>query len=146
MVVDHKSKWLAAAPIRDKSASSVANALKSCIIPNLLRIPTNVLTDNGLEFKGKETEDILANYGINHIYSSPYNPASNGAVERVNRTLINTIKALTNDLRVWNKILPKAIVVYNNTIHSKLHASPSEFLLKNEFGPCLLYTSDAADE
>ena len=51
VVVDHFSKWGTAIPIRNKNAATITKAFKSQVLPNLVRIPQNVLTDNGLEFK-----------------------------------------------------------------------------------------------
>ena len=130
VAIDHYSKWITAIPIRNKSAATVSNVSKNRIIPNLLRIPKNIITDNGLEFRAQETENVLAEYGIRHIYSSPYNPSSNGSVERANRTLINMMRALVTDISEWDKYLARAVILYNSTYHTQLGCSPSDCLIK----------------
>ena len=129
VVVDHASKWLAAAPVKNKTSSVIAKVLKYQIIPSLVRTPNSIISDNGLEFKGGETEAVLEEFNIRHIYSSPYSPQSNGAAERMNKTLIDIIRAQVDDITEWDKILPKSIKIYNSTYHSNLKCSPSEFLL-----------------
>ena len=46
---------------------------------------------------------------IEKVKSTPYTPASNGAVERVNRTIISLLKGLQTDQTEWDDNL--AIVV-----------------------------------
>lgn len=132
VIIDHCSKWMTAVPVTNKSSISVAKSLKYKIIPNLLRVPENILSDNGLEFRGKETEEVLREFGIKHLYSSPYSPASNGGVERINRTLINLLKGLNSNTSKWDDFLTKAIIIYNNSYHSQLKCSPADYLLKME--------------
>ena len=88
-LVDHWSKWLACVPIRNKQAKTVSISLEQRILPMLPCIPTRLLSENGHEFTAGDFEDVLGKYNIQHICSSSYKPASNGAVERVNRTVID---------------------------------------------------------
>ncbi|MBE6312226.1 MAG: IS481 family transposase [Bacteroidales bacterium] len=46
-----------------------------------------ILSDNGLEFKNNEVHNYLNNIGIKHKFIKPYNPRTNGMVERVNRII-----------------------------------------------------------
>ena len=133
VVVDHYTKWLSAVPLKNKTGKSVANALRYRILPNLPRIPDRVLSDNGLEFTAEETENVFIEFGIKHIYSTPYSPASNGAVERANKSLKDLIKASTNDPCDWDKVFPKILVNYNNSYHSQIKCSPSDKILMKEY-------------
>ena len=130
VIVDLFSKWAMAIPIKKKTASVVSRVLRDQVIPAMLRKPETILSDNGPEFRGVETEQTLAEFNITHVYSSPYCPSSNGGVERLNRTLIGMIKALSETVSDWDEALGKAVHTYNNTYHSQLKAAPSECLLK----------------
>merc|ERR1711888_127926 len=44
--------------------------------------PTTLVSDNGPQLVSKEFEDHLANWGVKHLVSPPYHPASNGLAER----------------------------------------------------------------
>ena len=129
VAVDHYSKWLSAVPLKDKTAESVAIALRRNIIPALPRLPKHILSDNGREFKAQRVDEVLREFDIRHLYSSPYHPSSNGAVERINRTLKDTLKAIIEQPNMWDRALPKAIVNYNNSMHSQLKCSPSDMLM-----------------
>ena len=88
LVVDHFSKWAAVHPIRDKQGSTVARVFEHQVLPSLPAKPSRLLTDNRLEFVSETFNEVLVRYGISHIYSTPYHPSSNGAVEQLNRTII----------------------------------------------------------
>ena len=130
-VIDHCSKWLIAVPIKSKSSQTIANALKRQVFPNLVRVPERILSDNGTEFRGQETEQVLQSYNIDHIYASPYCPQSNGAIERINQTILALLKALTGEVSDWDLNLSKAIVTYNSTYHSQIKSSPAEYIMNN---------------
>ena len=132
MVVDHNSKWLCAVPIKDKKAVTVGKAFEMQVLSALLRIPEKILTDNGPEFASAFFNELLDRYGIQHVYSTPYHPARNGAVERINRTIISFISGLATQSPSWDLSLPRAVSYYNTTLHSELGDSPADYLLKQQ--------------
>jgi hypothetical protein len=130
VVVDHFSKWLVCVPIKNKQANHVASALEHRILTSLPGRPRRILTDNGKEFTAREFEHVLDRHDIQHVYSSPYKPSSNGAVERTNRTVIQLLRCLGSQSDVsWDIHLTKAVLNYNHSWHSQLLMSPSKFLL-----------------
>ena len=52
--VDHFTEFLAAVPIRNKRAATVANALQNQVLPFLPRVPGRILSDNWPEFSSQE--------------------------------------------------------------------------------------------
>ena len=130
VATDHYSKWVSAAPLRNKNGSLVAKIMEEKILTSLTAKPEKILSDNGKEFKAREFEQLLISYGIKHIYSTPYKPSSNGAVERVNRTIIQILKGLVNSPTDWDKELPRTLMIYNNTLHAENKKSPSDCLLE----------------
>lgn len=131
VVVDHCSKWLSAEPLRDKRGKTVASAFEHKILPRLCRCPDRLLSDNGPEFCSDAFESVLDKYGISHVFSTPYHPSSNGAVERANRTLLGLLR-MSEEQLVWDQALPKAVITYNHTVHRELQMSPSQWLLAKE--------------
>ena len=129
MAVDHKSKWVTAVPIRDKTSRTVASALETRVLTSLLKIPCRILSDNGPEFIGMEFKDVLNRYGIKQVYTTPNHPPSNGACERVNRTIGEFLRSVTSLREIWDENLPKVVVDYNHTWHSELETSPADYLL-----------------
>ena len=129
VVVDHFSKWLSVIPIKDKRSETVASMMKYRVLPMLPCIPDRILSDNGPEFRGKEFENLLEEAGIKHVFTTPYQPSSNGAAERVNRTVIQILRSLVRDSSTWDDVLPKAVVIYNNTYHESIGRTPSQMIL-----------------
>ena len=128
VVVDHYSKWLAVAPLKDKRGPTVAEAFEHRILPSLVRCPERLLSDNGPEFCSTPFSRVLDRYGIEHTFATPYRPSANGAVERVNRTLAGLLRSLSQDGEEWDRVLAKATLTYNHTIHREIKVSPSECL------------------
>jgi transposase InsO family protein len=46
-----------------------------------------LLTDNGVGYRSHQWADLCAELGVRHTRTKPYHPATNGKVERFNRTL-----------------------------------------------------------
>ena len=131
VAIDHFSKFLFAIPLKDKRAFSVVKAVREQILPHILKIPHRILTDNGPEFRSSEFNDILENFNIKHIYSTRYKASGNGAVERSNRTITELLKGLINENPTsWDIELPKAVIIYNNTLHSQLGTTPAQYILE----------------
>lgn len=130
VVIDHCSKFLMAVPLKDKKSVSVCKALKTQIFPRMVKLPSRVLTDNGPEFRSAEFENTLSEVNISHIYSTRYRGQSNGAVERANRTITEFIRGIVEeDNSKWDVAINRAVIVYNNTWHSVIGDTPSNFLL-----------------
>ena len=68
-------------------------------------------TDNGTEFKNAELKTFLENEGIKQIFSRPYNPQSNGAVEVVDKSVK---KYLANEYQIQKKNLILNLVQKNS--------------------------------
>ena len=54
---------------------------------SLLGIPSVIISDNGPQFIGKAYQQMVKEYGISHITSSPHHPKSHGFIERMIRTV-----------------------------------------------------------
>ena len=128
VLVDHNSKWLTVVPIRNKCSSTMVKAFENVMLPSLLKLPRKLLTDNGSEFNSAEFKVLLDRYSITHVNSTPYKASSNGAVERVNRTVGEFLRSMSTDAS-WESKLTQAVVTYNNTRHRELGMSPAAYLL-----------------
>ncbi len=69
--------------------------------------PKEILTDHGSEFVNSILTTLLSKLGCNHRLTSAYHPRKNGATERLNQTLINILKKLTEENQSnWDILLP----------------------------------------
>lgn len=88
VAINHFSKWAVVKPLKDKMAKSVSESFEQRVLLSFTRMPSRILSDNGKEFRSSFFNEILEKYGIGYIYSNPYKASLNGAIERVNRTLL----------------------------------------------------------
>ena len=69
--------------------------------------------DNGSEYTSKEFEDYLKKNGIRHECTVPKTPEQNGVAERMNRTLVENVRAMLSDSKFWAEALSTASYVRN---------------------------------
>ena len=63
--------------------------------------------------------------GINMSNTTPYHPMGDGQVERMNRTLINMLKSLSETAKMnWKDHLPQLMFAYNSTLNHATGYSP----------------------
>ena len=87
-----------------------------------------VLSDNGPEFRGAPFKELLRRYGIEASYSIPYRPQTNGAVERLNRTVKEKLATVCHrDTHHWDKEVYKVMAQYNRMPHRETGKAPSSF-------------------
>ena len=60
-------------------------------------LPEQVVSDNGPQFTSEDFKLFMQSNGIKHLRSTPYHPASNGAVERLVRSFKEAMKAGRHD-------------------------------------------------
>ena len=131
-VVDHYTKWVTMVPLWNKKGVTVAKTFERVVMPSLTRKPNTILSDNGPEFRSECFKEMLAEYGIEHVFTTPYKPSSNGAVERVNRTMVQFLKGLLSYGKDWEDELTRALLVYNGTYHGEIKASPCDKVLTEQ--------------
>ncbi|GFV85923.1 retrovirus-related Pol polyprotein from transposon TNT 1-94 [Trichonephila clavipes] len=64
-----------------------------------------IRTDNGLEFANEQLDTYMANSGIFHEKTIPYNSESNGKAERANRVLLERARSLSYE-KIENNSIP----------------------------------------
>ena len=79
----------------------------------------NFRTDNGGEYTSTEFENYLKKEGIEHQYTIPKTPQQNGVSERMNRTLVETVRSMLSDSglphRFWAEALSTAAYLINRS-------------------------------
>ena len=79
-IIGHLTGWPEAFPIPDKLADTIVSTFLNQYLP-VYMCPRYILSDNGMEFKNHLMDQVLQQLGINHIFSAPYHPQSNGKLE-----------------------------------------------------------------
>jgi hypothetical protein len=96
--LDDYSKLSVVRPVRYKS--EVAATIMSTIAQLQLQSGFTVKavhTDNGGEYTSTQLSEYFSQKGIVHETTVPYSPEQNGAAERLNRTLMERVRAMLQD-------------------------------------------------
>lgn len=89
-VVDyHGSRLVALKPLAWPTAAAVTNAMERAFERH--GKPERILTDRGTVFRANVFEKMLASRGVKHTLTRPCHPWTNGRIERLFRTLKETI-------------------------------------------------------
>ena len=79
----------------------------------------SIRTDNGGEYVSNEFQDYLRTEGVKHERSISKNPEQNGVAERMNRTLVETVRSMLADSklpkRLWAEALLTAVYLRNRS-------------------------------
>ncbi|KAG7297849.1 hypothetical protein JYU34_018592 [Plutella xylostella] len=126
ILVDSTSKWIEATNMTNTSAASVIKWLRE--IWARFGIPKQLVSDNGPPFTSVELKTFLENNHVEHIFSAPYHPASNGAAESAVKICKNVLrKAILQKVDI-EVALCRFLLTYRNTAHNTTGDSPSKIL------------------
>ena len=108
-------------------------------------VPTTLVSDNGPQFSSQDFKDKMLKWGIKHVFSPPYHPASNGAAERAVQLFKDRLYKMNISARPVELFLALAYIgkVHGLTPHSSTDRCPYE-LVKQGPLPSLFptFTSD----
>ncbi|MBW0477277.1 hypothetical protein O181_016992 [Austropuccinia psidii MF-1] len=85
---------------------------------------SNLISDNGSEFKNTDLQNFFKSKRINHLTSAPYTPVQNTFAKRGNQTTVNKSRFLLLnsglDLTYWEEAENTAVYFENLTPHKSL--------------------------
>lgn len=90
LVVDYFSRYVEIAQLSPTRSSDVIVHLKSMFSRH--GVPFQLLSDNGPQYSGHEMKQFAADYGFEHVTSSPKYPQGNSEAERAVQTVKNLLK------------------------------------------------------
>ena len=127
VICDYASRYPEAFPLRNITASAIAQALLQLI--SRVDIPNEILTDQGTAFLSKTMKQVYSLLGIRGIRTTPYHPQTDGLVERYNRTLKSMLKKFVADNgKDWDQWLPYLLFAYREVPQASTGFSPFELL------------------
>lgn len=128
---DDLTKYSYAVPISNHEAQTIATELSKFI--TLFGIPKTILSDQGSDFTSQLMRNVSKLFQTKHIFSSPYHPQTNGALERSHLTLKDYLKHYINEKQNdWDSFIPFAMFAYNCHIHTSTGYSPYQVLFGNK--------------
>ena len=112
---DHFTKWIEGVAVTTKEAMLVANVIVNKWVYKH-GTPLNLHNDRGTEFTATMHRCLCDLLRIHKMYSTAYNPQSNGAMERCNRTLLSMLRTVVSEQQNdWDDHLPAALCAYRST-------------------------------
>ena len=132
-IIDDFSKLSIVQPIASKAE------VAAVIINTILMLETQtgqqtkaIRSDNGSELVNQKLSAFLASKGILHQRSVRYTPEQNGSAERLNRTLMERVRAMLEDAqlppRLWAEAAVTASYLRNRSPVSTRQQTPWELL------------------
>ncbi|CAG9133440.1 unnamed protein product [Plutella xylostella] len=138
-IQDDLTKYSVAYPIRSTTAEETSDCLIHFI--SLFGIPKSILTDQGTNFTSDLFKTTCQFLKIRQLWSSPYHPQTQGALERSHSTLKEYLKSFVNSNQDnWPTYVYTAMLTYNTTVHSTTKFTPYELVFGHKpFLPNSLY-------
>jgi hypothetical protein len=92
-------------------------------------VPKTIISDRGLQFVARFWEQLHASIRTHLIHSSAYHPQMDGQTKQVNQILEDMLRACVIEYPgSWDKNLPWAEFLYNNSYQESLKMAPFEAL------------------
>ncbi len=126
--IDHFSHFVVLAPVKNKTAASVAHVLVTQLFC-CYSTPRVLLSDNGAEFRNAMLSEICSQYNIKQTFTVAYHPESNRVVERANKKILDVLRPVVNDLQNnWENWLPQVTACINSSVNESTGKSPHYIL------------------
>lgn len=132
ILVDAYSKWPDVIPLHVISTTATITALSHVF--SQFGSPQTIVTDNGPQFTSAEFDSFCKRSAIEHIYTPPYHPQSNGQVERFVDTFKRSLQKMEGDGKLTD-ILDAFLLAYRSTPNPATpnQCSPAEAFLNRAF-------------
>jgi transposase InsO family protein len=141
VLVDVFSGFVMLRALKDKSARTVANELFS--IFSIIGVPRILQSDNGTEFRNEVLRALTTLLGVPHRFITEYNPRADGKVERLVRTVKQTImKLLHGATTYWPYHLSFVQYSYNDKVQTLTGSTPFSLMFGRDPNSARDYTVD----
>jgi transposase InsO family protein len=119
--IDSFTKFAEAIAIRDKTSLAVARALTEQIFVRY-GAPLTLVSDLGREFENATLYEICRILHITKLRTTAYKASTNGAVERLHRTMNAMLgKVVADHQKDWDEHLPFVMAAYRVHTDTKAH-------------------------
>lgn len=128
LAVDAYSKWVEVYPL-GTTATTSQTIEKLRIFVSTFGLMKIIVSDNGPQFRSDEFMHFCKENGIEHKFTPPYHPATNGQVERIVQEFKKFVKRAPPKLSV-NSRVSQFLLVYRNTPHTFTNRTPASLMLR----------------
>ena len=93
VIVDYFTKWAEAFALPNQEAALVSQKLVEEVVCRF-GVPHELHSDQGRNFESQIFQEVCKRMGITKTRTTPFNPKSDGLVERTNRTIVQILAKL----------------------------------------------------
>ena len=133
VIVDSSSLWVEAFPTKTTSAEEVAHILYKEIISRF-GLMRQILTDGGSSFRNKLIAELCKLFKIKHTISSPHHPQMDCKCERMNKTIIESLRLVCKDQTDWAQNITPVLISRHSSVAFWYFASFRSVWSQYEFG------------
>jgi len=132
VITDYFTKWSEAYPLKDAEAPTCMRAMYNSFFARF-GLPRQLHSDQGKNFESKLFHELCALAGVAKTKTTPFHPQSDGQTERMNRTLLQMLRATCQESpENWPKKLDSVMSAYRMTTHSVTGVTPNLAMLGRE--------------
>ena len=132
MMVDQFTKWVECVPLPSQSAELTAKAAVNTFFSRF-GCPFELHSDQGRNFEGKLFSALCKALAIHKTRTTPYRPASNGQVERYNRTLMDAVRCYIEGKQTnWDLHLPQIAGALRAAVNRNTGFTANKLMLGRE--------------
>lgn len=124
VLTDYFTRYPEAYAVPDIQSCTVARVLIDFISRHgLMQV---LYSDRGSNFLSVAMSEVYKVLGITKLHTVSYNPAGNGLVERVNKTLIDSLSHLVSQTQEdWCEHVPLALLAFRTAFHRTIQETPA---------------------
>ena len=132
VIGDYFTKWTEAFALKNHTAQTVAEVIVQEFVGRF-GVPRQIHSDQGREFESLLISHLCQLLHIKKTRTTPYNPKSDGMVERANRTVKQMLSVLVNEAQDnWDDHLPYIMMAYRASVHESTKCTPNLLMLNRE--------------
>lgn len=141
-IQDCFTKFIQLIPLKTNTAPYITKKLIKIFMTQ--GIPTQILTDNGVQFRSNAFIEMCEQFKIQHILTSMYHPASNGSLERSHASVKYYLNKFPKTK--WPLAIYQAQYCFNSSKHSTTNITPFELQFGQKARIPILEANQMIDE
>ena len=125
VAIDSVTRYAWAFPLKTRETKEIVDKLNKNLFL-IAGLPRYLVCDRAAEFTAAQMKEVLHELAVTQKLCTTFNPTSNSAAERLNRTLLQLLRSLLfdQDEKHWDDLLPLCMYFYNVGYHKSLDNSP----------------------
>jgi len=124
VIADYFTKWVEAYPVPNHTAEMVAETIATNFFTRF-GLPVTIHSDQGRDFESKLFQQMCELLGIEKTRTTPWNPQSDGTVERMNRTLETMLREKVSENQLdWDDHVAISCAAYRAVPHEAMRKTP----------------------